>query len=96
MLHVCVCLTLHTKVPFTLSFLSICLTWKMGLLTLEMVITSDLDFFEGLVQLMAIPVGFSCSKSLAVPDEDMICVVVCSRFPPELGAEVVLLHSGNK
>lgn len=51
-----------------------------------MVITSDLDFFEGLVQLMDIPVGSSCCKSLSVPDGDMICVVVCSRIPPELGA----------
>lgn len=94
--HVCVCLTLHIKVPFTLSFLSACLTWKMRLLTLEIVMMSDLYFFEGLVQLMAIPVGFSCSKRLAVPDGDMICVVVYSTFPPELGAGVLLLCSGNK
>lgn len=78
------------------SFLSVCLTLKMRLLTLEMVRTSDLGFFEGLVQLMDIPVGSSCSKSLAVPDGDMICVVVCSGIPPELGAGMLLLPSGSK
>lgn len=88
MLHVLVCLILHAKVPFALV-LSFCLTWKMRLLTLEMVITSDLDFFEGLVQLMDIPVGSSCSKSLAVPDGDIICVV-CSQIPSELGNKEVL------
>lgn len=31
-----------------------------------------------------------------MPDGGMICVVVCSRFPSELGAEVLLLPSGNK
>lgn len=61
-----------------------------------MVITSDLVITsEGLVQL-DIPVGSSCSKSLTVPAGDMICVVVCGRIPPELGAGVLLLTSGNK
>lgn len=61
-----------------------------------MVITSDLDFSEGLVQLVDIPVGSNCSKSLSVPDGDMICVLRCSKIPPESGAEVLLLLSGNK
>lgn len=62
MLHVHVCLIFHAKVPFALP-LSFCLTWKMRLLPLEMVITSDLDFFEAATD---IPVGSSCSESLAL------------------------------
>lgn len=94
-LHVCVWYCTQKSLTH-FSFLSVCLTWKMRLLTLEMMITNDLDFFEGLVQLMDIPVGSSCSKSLTVPDGDMICVVVCSRIPPELGTGVLLLPSGKK
>lgn len=67
----------------------------MRLMTLEMVTDSDLDFSEGHVQLMDIPVGCRCSKSLAVPDRDMICIV-CNRIPPESGAGLLLLPSGNK
>ena len=50
----------------------------MILLAPEIMITNDLGFSEGLVRLMDIPVGPSCSESMAVPDgRDLCCGVTC-------------------
>lgn len=51
----------------------------MRLLALEIMITNDLGFSEGLLQLMDIPVGPGCSESMAVPDMGMTCVTVRCR-----------------
>lgn len=44
----------------------------MRLLALEITISSDLGFSEGLVQLMDVPVGPGCPESVAVPDRGVI------------------------
>lgn len=76
----CVCLsnTAHKSLFCTFPSLSVWLTCKAKLLALEIMITNDLGFSEGLVQLMDIPVGPGCSESMAVPDgRGLRCGVTC-------------------